>query len=146
LLDSGASNHFTPLITDLVSYKRFPEKETVWTAGPPIELLGIGTALLEYEIEIKGKNTKKVLRLESVLHVPWITSRILSLGSFLKEGMRVYGDAAAMTLSLPGKKIPVMRCFPLNTGNGTIYFLKAQPALRSSLHSVFKEDFETMHR
>jgi hypothetical protein len=47
LLDSGASNHFTPLISDFISYKRFPEKETVWTAGPPIELLGIETALAD---------------------------------------------------------------------------------------------------
>jgi hypothetical protein len=54
-----------PLISDFISYERFPEKETVWTAGPPIELLGISTALLEYEIEIKGKITKKVLRLVS---------------------------------------------------------------------------------
>src|SRR6266545_2184574 len=79
------------------------------------------------------------------MFVPQLTQRILSLGQFLKEGMRIYGNDAMMTLLIPGKNIPVMQCVP-RTHQGTIYWLMAESVSHGTIHSIFKEDYDLMHR
>ena len=128
MMDSGASNHFTPLKSDFISYRSFPSPERANTAANPLKILGIGMVLIQYELENKGKTHQKLVRLREVLYVSQISQRILSLGSFLREGLRVYGDAETITLYIPGKDIPVMQCIPL-TRRGTIYWLMAKKAI-----------------
>src|SRR5487761_1184924 len=145
MMDSGASNHFTPLKSDFISYRSFPSPERANTAANPLKILGFGTVLIQYELEKKGKTHKKLVRLREVLYVPQISQRILSLGSFLREGLRVYGDLEKITLYISGKDIPVMQCVPL-TGKGTIYWLMAEKAIRGTINKVFNEDYDLMHR
>ena len=145
MMDDGASNHFTPLKSDFLSYRSFPSPERANTAANPLRILGSGTILIQYELEDKGKMHTKIVRLREVLYVPQISQRILSIGSFLQEGLRIYGDAKKITLYIPGKEIPVMECVPL-TGRGTIYWLMAKKAIRGTINKVFKEDYNLMHR
>ena len=145
LLDSGASSHFTPLLSDLISYTPFSSPGMAGTAANPIAIIGFGTALLEYSIETKGKKEQRILRIEDVLFVPRITTRILSLGQFLKEGMRVYGDAAHLSLLVQGSKTMVLQAIPVPP-HFTTYWLDAKSVNPDSIHSVFKVDFDLMHR
>jgi hypothetical protein len=87
----------------------------VGTAGLPIFLKGSGTALIKFQIEHQGTRLEKILQI-SILYVPRITTWILSLGSFLKEGLCIYGDAAIISLLRPGSKQPVLQAFPHKLG------------------------------
>ena len=153
MLDSGASSHFTPVFTDFVSFTPFREPLMARTASSPLKIRGFGAVLLKHTIVHKGKNPNnpkvevKYLRIEPILFVPGITSRLLSLGQFLKEGMRVYGDAAMITLKLPDGT-PVVQCEPgiKTDDNPTIYWLIADVAEAHDVHTVFKLDYDIMHR
>src|SRR6266545_5019632 len=145
MLDSGASNHFTPLMSDFITYSPFPSPERVGTAANSLSLPGSGTVLIEYEVEDKGKVYLKTLRLQDVMYVPKLMQCILSLGQFLKEGMCVYGNDTMITLLIPGNNIPVMQCVP-QTHLGTIYWLMAKLAKKGTLHNIFKEDYDLMHQ
>jgi hypothetical protein len=56
-----------------------------------IYIEGKGAVLLKHKVN--GRTIKT--RLEHVLHMPQITTRLLSTGQFLLQGMRVSGDAVA---------------------------------------------------
>ena len=63
MMDSRASNHFTPLKSDFLSYRPFPSPERANTAANPLKILGSGSVLIQYELEKKGKSHEKIVRL-----------------------------------------------------------------------------------
>jgi hypothetical protein len=91
LLDSGASAHFTFSLSDFSEYTKFKsdERTPVKTAAHTIYVEGKGAVLLRHEVH--GRLV--VTRLWPVLYIPSITSRILSMGEFLVQGLTVTGDA-----------------------------------------------------
>ena len=93
---------------------------------------------------LKGKKVNKTLRIYLVYHLPHLTVRLLSLGTFLQQGLSVYGNALRISL-LTNSKIEVLQCIPHNLGD-TIYCLKGTSACLQSIRSVFVEDYEIMHR
>jgi len=88
---------------------------------------------------------KQTLRLFPVFHIPQIVACILSLGEFLQQGLHIYGNAASISLIAPGLKNPVLQCIPRIPGD-TIFWLQAVSAQVQQLHSVFKEDYNLMHK
>jgi hypothetical protein len=93
---------------------------------------------------IKGKKIKKTLRIYPVYHLPCLTVRLLSLGTFLQQGLCIYGNTTRISL-LANSKIEVLQCIPHKQGD-TIYCLHGTSACLQSIHSVFIEDYKTMHR
>jgi hypothetical protein len=120
LLDSGASAHFTHDIRDFIEYTSFTpsERTPVKTASNVIYIEGKGTVLLQHYVDNKLVTT----RLYPVLYIPNLMTRLLSMGEFLQQGMRVSGDHRSITLS--SKHEPTISCKPLFNGQ-TVYWLDA---------------------
>jgi len=83
-LDSGASRHFTHDINDFVEY-RLIKPWGIKTATSRTTVIAKGTILLK----ING-NT---IRVGPVYHVPELTSKLLSLGEFLNDGLHTRGSS-----------------------------------------------------
>src|SRR6266851_7073807 len=90
LLDSDASSHFCFDLNDFIEYRKYKphERTPVTTATHTIYVEGEGAVLLKHNVNGKTVRT----RLEHVLHVPQITTRLLSMGQFLLQGMRISGN------------------------------------------------------
>jgi hypothetical protein len=108
-LDSGALSHFCFDLNDFIEYRKYKPYEwtPVTTATHTIYVEGEGAVLLKHMVD--GKTIKT--HLEHVLHVPQITTRLLSMGQFLLQGMHVSGDA--LSISLLHKSTNVIMCKPL---------------------------------
>ena len=81
LLDSGASSHFCFNLNDFIEYRKYKphERTLVTTAAHMIYVEGEGAVLLKHKVN--GRTIKT--HLKHVLHVPQITTRLLSIGQFL---------------------------------------------------------------
>jgi hypothetical protein len=142
LLDSGASSHFCFDLNDFIEYQEYKphERTPVTTAANTIYVEGEGAVLLKHMVN--GKTVKTCL--EHVLHVLQITTRLLSMGQFLLQGMRISGDA--LSISLLHKSTNVITCKPLYNGS-TIFILEATPVqLNQSALVIYKADYELMHK
>jgi hypothetical protein len=75
---------------------------------------------------LKHKVNGKTLRmhLKHVLHMLQITTRLLSMGQFLLQGMCVSGDA--LSIFLLNKSTNIITCKPLYNSS-TIFILEATP-------------------
>jgi len=144
MLDSGSSSHFTPLKSDFTDYELLRSPQEVKTAAHTIYLVGKGTVFIDHIMVIKGKKVKKTLRIYPVYYLPHLTVRLLSLGTFLQQGLSIYGNTSRISL-LANSKIEVLQCVPCKQGD-TIYCLNSTSAHLQSIHSVFVEDYEIMHR
>ena len=96
LLDSGASAHFTNNISDFIEYEPMPvhDRIPVNTAAHTIFVEGTGTVLLKHYIN----ETRVTTRVHPVLYIPEMSIRLLSMGEFLQQGMRVLGNLLQITL------------------------------------------------
>jgi len=106
MLNSGLSSHFTPLKSDFVDYELLKSPQEVKTAAHTIHLVGQGAVFIDHIMLIKGKKVKKTLRIHLVYHLPRLTVRLLSLGTFLQQGLSVYGNTSRISL-LANSKIEV---------------------------------------
>jgi hypothetical protein len=140
LLDSGASSHFTQEINDFIEYcTPLPhERIPVNTASNKIYVVGEGSVLLKHYLGDKLVTTC----LTKVLHIPDITARLLSMGKFLQQGLRIYGDSH--NISLVHKDKPVLTCKPLHLGQ-MVYRLDAAIADLDA-KQIYKVDYDLMHR
>jgi len=142
LLDSGASSHFCFDLNDFIEYWKYKphERTPVTTAAHTIYVEGEGTVLLKHLVNGKTVRT----HLEHVLHVPQITTMLLSMGQFLLQGMCISGDA--LSISLLNKSTNIITCKPLYNGS-TIFILEATPVqLDKSMLVIYKADYELMHK
>jgi hypothetical protein len=92
LLDSGATWHFTHSLSDFISYEDLKDALIVQTASKPIFIKGSGAVLIKHEVTNKHRKKTITTVLHPVYYIPVITTRLLSLGVFLQEGMHVYGN------------------------------------------------------
>jgi hypothetical protein len=101
---------------------------------------GEGTVHLKHKVD--GKTIKTCL--EHVLHMPQITTRLLSMGQFLLQEMHISGDT--LSISLLHKSTNVLMCKPLYNGS-TIFILEATPVqLNQSTLVIYKADYKFMHK
>lgn len=138
LLDSGASLHFTHDINDFIEYGPLREEMTVVTANGRTHATGAGTVLLNC-------GTERVC-ISPVYYIPELTSRLLSMGEFLREGLIVKGSATHVTLIKPDGH-SFLTFYPRGKDD-TIFCVKsddyAQALLGNAL--IFSVDYETMHK
>ncbi|KAH9993004.1 hypothetical protein BJV74DRAFT_795693 [Russula compacta] len=125
ILDSGASSHFMFALSDFSDYEKLPKPEGVMTAGRPIWIIGQGTIIIDHTVISNGKAYMLTMRLSPVMHILNLTHWLLSLGSFLKQGLHIYGNAATISLSEEGKHLPLVQAVPCTSGD-TIYIRKTQ--------------------
>src|ERR1700744_5017324 len=145
LLDSGASAHFTNLMSNFISYTPFAKSDRipVKTASNFILVEGIGTVLLKHYLGRKLVTT----RVHPVLYIPDMTTQLLSMGEFLQQGMRVHGDSNQ--ISLWDQIHLFIQCKPLITGQ-TLYWLDATSIMvetqSADSATINKVDYDLMHR
>jgi hypothetical protein len=86
ILDSGASEHFTPHQHILIDYKTLDEPVEVNTAKG--KLHGIGTGSVHLTVEGQDSNFT-LITLHEVLHVPGMDSNLLSSNVLLGKGLEI---------------------------------------------------------
>jgi hypothetical protein len=145
LLDSGASNHYTNNLDDYVDYTAWPKSEhqTFSTATSTTKIVGVGTVMIKVPDLNRGYQT---VCIRNVCYVPDLTTRLLSLGTFLAEGMNVQGDNRRLILEHKGKPFMVFEprgprdtLFGVNSENFSEDVAKA-------LKTIHNVDYDTMHR
>jgi len=145
LLDSGASAHFTHNKSDFINFipAKQSDRQPVRTAAHTIFVEGSGTVLLRHYVN----QTLVTTRVDPVLYIPKISTRLLSMGQLLQQGMRVLGNS--LHISLYHNKLPYVQCKPLIPGH-TIYWLDASTtaveAQFMDTPTIYRVDYELMHR
>jgi hypothetical protein len=143
LLDSGASAHFTFEREDFIEYKPVSDRQPVKTVAHTIYVEGIGTVLLWHYINLLPVTTQ----IYPVLHIPKMTAKLLSMGAFLQQGMRISGNAQVITLK--HKILSYVQCKPLLPGH-TLYWLTAKATKVKVLEAeqliIYQVDYDLMHR
>ena len=85
ILDSGASEHFTPHKHILINYKSLDEPVEVNTVQG--KLYGVGTGCVH--ITVEGQDGHVKVTLEEILHVPGMDSNLLSSNVLLGKGLEI---------------------------------------------------------
>src|SRR6266702_2320040 len=105
---------------------------------------GTGTVLLKHYIANKLVTTQ----VNPVFYIPSMSTRLLSMGVFLQQGLRVLGNS--QHINLLDNKNTIVQCKPLLPGQSlywldasTIDLLKSNDANASSIYNV---DYDLMHR
>ena len=110
LLDSGASMHITLFANNFIHLKSTePQPITVASGRSNLQIIGVGTVLIQHVFEHKGIHRTELIRLEDVCHIPGMVHHILSLNKLLEEGMHIYGNNAAISLFTKGNDKPLCR-------------------------------------
>jgi len=79
-----------------------------------------------------------------VLYIPGVIARFTSLVCLLKEGLRVYGDAAGMNLfTRENNDVPLMCAEPWDSE--MLFWLKAEQPSLNGVESVFTTDYDLLH-
>ena len=86
ILDSGASEHFTPYRNLYGRYLRFKDPVDVQTAKGHLHGIGIGSINITV---MDGWGNSKVVELKNVLHVPEMDSNLLSSNVLVDNGFEV---------------------------------------------------------
>jgi len=140
MIDSGASLHFTGEIDDFVDYTEINHKFGVSTANSSATVVGKGTIILMLD-------SGSTIRLQPVYHVPGLTSRLLSMGTFLAQGFQAIGTQSFIRIVRAGQ--PFLTFVPRYEGD-SIYVIRSLAAKEAELHSavetVYKIDYEIMHK
>jgi len=101
--------------------------------------------LIQHVFHYKGKSHKELLQLQEVLYIPGVIACFTSLVRLLKEGLRVYGDAAGMNLfTRENDKVPLMCAEPQDSK--MLFWLKAEQPSLNGVESVFTTDYDLLHR
>jgi len=137
----------SPYMANFIDYVLALVKGNVHTAEGPTDLVveGSGTVLIQHVFHYKGKLHKELLRLQEVLYIPGVIACFTSLVCLLKEGLRVYGDAAGMNLfTRENNKVPLMHAEPWDSE--MLFWLKAEQPSLNGVESVFTTDYDLLHR
>jgi len=147
MLNSRATVHISPYMANFIDYVPALVKGHVCTAEGPTDLVveGSGMVLIQHVFHYKGKSHKELLRLQEVLYIPGVIAHFTSLVCLLKEGLRVYGDAAGMNLfTRENDKVPLMCAEPWDSE--MLFWLKAEQPSLNGVESVFTTDYDLLHR
>jgi hypothetical protein len=141
ILDSGASLHFTGDMNDFIEFSPLKEPISVNTANGTVQVEGSGTVLINC-----SKQKGSVVRLSPVYYLPSATSRLLSMGEFMRNGYSV--DANKHRIILKDKSDATYMVFYPRRPGDTIFAvspLDVDTALEADT-SKSKVDYKTMHR
>ena len=137
MLDSGASMHFTNNMNNFVEYQPIPPIN-IKTAINSVSVKGKGTIIL-------GTEKGEFVRIYPVYYLEGLSNRLLSLGTFLQNGLYLRGSSHSISLYDNGNK-KFLSFHPQAVGD-TIYTMKA-PTIEFSAHMIanlYSLDYETLH-
>jgi len=122
ILDSGASEHFTPYRHLYGRYLHFKDPVEVQTAKGKLDGIGIGSINVAV---IDGYGNPRMVELKNVLHVPEMDSNLLSSNVLVDNGFEVSmhpmrGTNILKDNSIVATTVPHGKLKRLRTINGTI--------------------------
>ncbi|KAL7284521.1 hypothetical protein ACG7TL_001812 [Trametes sanguinea] len=128
---------------DFVEYTPLHEEMIVGTANGITTAKGSGTVMLNCPL-YPGEHT--TVRIAPVYYMPDLNVRLLSMGEFLRDGMRVSGTAERISIFEANGR-PFMVFHPRRPDD-TIFVVQSLPAKEamSIFPTVCKIDYQTMHR
>lgn len=143
LLDSGASLHFTNNMDDFVEYEPIDDQMAVATANGVAFIKGQGTVILNCA---NPQGDAATVRISPVYYIPELTARLLSLGTFLQNGLTVRGDTQHIKLYQTSGTV-FLTCTPRRP-NDTIYCVRSDERELAArlIGTVNSVDYDTMHR
>jgi len=140
LLDSGASLHFTGDITDFVNYTPMENGIEVLTTNSSTQVKGQGTVILLL-------STGGAVRIHPVFYVPDLTVKLLSLGTFLRNGHQCTGTSHSIQVM---KNLRPFLTFRPRSEGDSIYVIRSLAGNEAELHSaittIYKVDYEIIHQ
>jgi len=107
LLDSGATSHFTPYLSDLFDLEHLEEPIYIQTAdGTKLKAYLKGKVRIKY---VTDENVNVILTLQRVLYVPEMKSRLFSIESFISnENCSAHYSDNSVILTVPhGHRITI---------------------------------------
>ena len=109
----------------------------VRTATSYTSIIGKGTVILT----VNGTT----VRISPVYHIPDLTSRLLSLGQFLKSGLHSWGSDHKISLQEKGNNF--LSFYPRHK-NDNIYVIRSLVGadINAQIKTIYSIDFEVMHR
>jgi len=152
MLDSGASRHFTWNMDDFVDFEYLSEPIVATTANGVAHITGKGTVLLNAPVNSDARDFEKhgakfsTVKLHPVYFMPELTTRLLSLGQFLRDGLTVQGSLSQLVLFT--QKRERFLVFERQSPEDTLYYIASPP--RNDVMNIFSTthlvDYELMHR
>ena len=120
IMDSGASRHFTPTLSDFADFRPYdgPILSTA-AKSTPLQIKGEVTVFLSHLV--KDKNGSKTC-FHPVYHVPGMSIRLMSLGELLLNGCNVWGNEEALYFSKANRRFPSLSVEP-HAPRQTIFWL-----------------------
>jgi hypothetical protein len=145
LLDSGASKHFTNNLDDYVDYSAWSpsEQKSLTTATSTAKILGEGTVIIRVP-DLNGNY--RAVRIRGIRYVPNMNTRLLSLGTFLQEGMNIRGDEQRLVLEKKGKPFMV---FQPSGPRDTLFGVNSETFsedVAQALKTVHNVDYDIVHQ
>jgi len=147
ILDSGASHHMTNDLDDFAEYTETDAYGEVETAGSSesLQIKGTGTVFLHVQI----KQKLRTIRLHPVLYIPKLSTRLMSLGVFLRDGHRLTGDIKLISLWRPRLKELSITARPRAFGQ-TIFWVHAHSSAQETLSvnkaTIHLVDYNILHK
>src|SRR5260221_9769283 len=91
IMDSGASKHFTPVLSDFADFQPYNgPKLTTASVKAPLQIKGEGTVFLTHTVTNKsGTKKEKITRFFLVYNIPGMILRLMSLEELLINGCEV---------------------------------------------------------
>ena len=121
----------------------------VKTAAHALYVQGQGSVLLKHTVVHNGIKTERTTRIYPVLHIPQMTTKLLSMGEFLQQGLCIQGDLQHISLFFKGSSMPLLKTKPLADGH-TLYWLDAEVTHVKDVHeahsTVYTADYDIWHR
>jgi hypothetical protein len=115
IMDSGASKHFTPMLSDFADFQLYdgPILQTA-AVEAPLQIKGEGTVFLSHKVTNKAGIVRAVVtRFYPVFHVPGMSVRLMSFGELLQNGCEVWGDILVLRFYKVNQRFPLLSVEPL---------------------------------
>ena len=150
IMNSGASKHFTHVLSDFSNIEYFDGPELTTTAQKAsLKVKGVGTVFLTHFIKHKDGSSRRVTTLlHPVYYVPGMSTRLLSMGKLLLNGYSIIGDANIMKFYEKNCRSPSLSVEPHAPGQ-TIFWLNATVTSSQSLVSystIDSENYDLWHK
>jgi len=149
IMDSGASKHFTPELSDFADFHPYdgPKLQTA-KATAPLQIKGEGTIFFTHDVTNKSGITRTVTtRFFPVYHVPGMSVRLMSLGELLLNGCEVRGDAEALRFYKANHRFPSLSVEP-HLPKQIIYWLRGTITNKRALllgNTINSGDYDLWH-
>jgi len=146
MIDSGATNHITPELTDFTDYHPYNTPQNIGTAdkNSSAQILGEGMIFLQVK---QDENSSHVIKINNVCYMPSASHRLLSSGQFKLQGLVEKSDKNKTTFLLKSGKTQLIG-LPRHNGEPIHWTLTqiVKPEIQIAQPTVNTVDYHTWHQ